>query len=237
MYLRCVVLSFLILMMSPVLNALDRESDFLASEPEFSLAPWPVDSSLYRMPGDDRITASLEVLYQIPWPENAEPDFQGRVDFLRGYWGEISRLGGLTQPGADGRPVYTEVYRVASPDDLRPLPDFRAEDIQDTMSLYARMIDDVFGETVIHVSINQEERIRVQVRNSTRLRIGPLTVAAPDNMQYTFDIELTEHKITVYAVGTLARFRVPFTRSLIRKNLELRADTVIYWLYEGLAEL
>lgn len=237
MYSRHVLFFLLILSMPLVVTAMERNSYFTASGPKFNLAPWAIDEALYRMPGNDRVTASLEVLYQIPWPENIEADFQSRVDFLREYWGKISRLGGLSQPGAEGRPVYLEVHRIASPDDLRPLPDFRAEDIQDTMSLYARMVDDMFGETVMHVSIRQGSRIRVQVRNSSRLRIGPLTVAAPDNMQYAFDIKLSEEQITIYAVGTLARFRVPFTRGLIQNNLELRADTVIYWLYEGLAEL
>ncbi len=202
--------------------------------PAYSLVPegWNIDH-IRRAIGEAAPTETIEASFFIAWPAKAPRDEKGREELVRYALRRVSGMKGLTYPPSSkkaGTVLYKEAYVVASPNDLRPLPDPRPEDLKDGMILYTRTLNDEGNETVMRIVSSKAERIRLRFDNQTPMRFLLVTVVAVGGLSFALDLAVEAGGLRVYAVGAIKTFRAGIIRPALRQRLSDATEAIAMWI-------
>ncbi len=208
--------------------------------PEYELVPQDWNISHIRH-GVARVepTESLEALFLLPWPEGTPTDPQERMQLVRRSLRRISGMTGLKYPPASkkaGQTLYYDVHVVASPDNLQRLPDPPIETINESMELFVKTLNDEKKEVVMNILVNQGDRISLQLKNATPLKLGFITVVHTERMGFLLDIAPREDGVQIYGVGAIKTFDIGLLRPLVRERLRDNTEAIVSWVADSIEQ-
>ena len=234
------LLLLLLTLSSKPLPATEHELRLESGLPNYELTPKGWDIEHIRL-GVGKIGPSetLEAEFFIPWPENAPGDHEAKNRLLRYALRRVSGMQGLRYPPSSnkaGEILYKEVHLVASPDDLRPLPDPGREEISDRMEMYARTLNDEDTEVVMKIRAQQKERITLQLQNHTPLRFLFVTIVDTGNLAFLMDLSVEPEGVRVYGIGAIRTLRIGLLRRAVRRRLSDTTIAIVTWIEDSIKQ-